>query len=477
MRVALVHPAGSNWVPGKPDITTTANRMAPLGLLSLAAYLEPEHEVFVHDCLGPGAPYGTDENARRVLDLSPDLVGFSTTTSGFLDADGMAARIKERRPDVVTVFGGAHISALGAELLERFEAIDYLVFGEGEQTLAELASGADPRQIGGLAWRDGERIVTNPVRGQIASLDDLPFPAYEKLTGFPRGYKLPPFSYVKSPGATMITSRGCVYNCSFCDRSVFKRGFRYNSPDYIYEHMRYLRHEFGVRHINIYDDLFTTNRKRIAALCERLIREPLGIQFNCAIHAGHADDELLGMLHDAGCLMISVGIETGDPELLARHKPSITLEKVSDTVRRAQANGLRAKGLFIMGLPGETPETARRTTEFALDLGLDDMNISKFSPFHGAPCWPTIHEEGELEEDWRKMNCLNFVFVPEAFDSERQLNQLYNEHVKRFYSSSDWRRKLRRRLWQHRRTLWYLMANLPKFLSARRYFDPDRSAA
>ena len=142
MRIVLVHPAGSNWVPGRKDITATANRMAPLGLLSIAAYLEREgHEVFVHDCLGPRAVAGTAGNVALILGHDPDLVGFSATTSGFLDAWETAAALKAARPAIRTVFGGVHVSALGGSLLERFDHIDYLAPGEGEATLAALAAG------------------------------------------------------------------------------------------------------------------------------------------------------------------------------------------------------------------------------------------------------------------------------------------------------------------------------------------------
>jgi radical SAM superfamily enzyme YgiQ (UPF0313 family) len=472
MRIVLVHPAGSNWIPGQRDVTPAANRMAPVGLLSMAAYLEARgHDVVAHDCLGPGAPVGPAANARRILALDPDLVGFSTTTSAFHDADDMATAIKAARPAVRIIFGGVHVSAVGAPLLARFPAIDLLCLGEGEETLAELAEERAPAEIAGLAWRDGEEIRVNPPRAQISELDALPFPAYEKLAGFPRGYHLPPFSYVRAPGTTLITSRGCVYQCSYCDRSVFQRGFRSNSADYIYEHMRHLCRRFGVRHINVYDDLFTTNRKRIGELCERLAREPLGVQFNCAVHAGHADAELLGMLRRAGCLMISVGMESGDAGLLARHKGTVTLEQVRETVARIQANGMRAKGLFMMGLPGETPETFRRTSDFIVSLGLDDMNLSKFTPFPGAPCYAGIREEGEFDEDWRRMNCLNFVFVPDGFGSRAQMDALYNAHVQRFYSDREWRRKFRSRLWQHRRTLAHFVRHLPSFLAAKKHFE------
>lgn len=475
MHIVLVHPAGSNWIPGKKDVSTTANRMAPLGLLSIASYLEQQdHTVEVEDCLGPFAAADHDETIRRILLHDPSLVGFSTTTSAFPDACDLAERLKAIRPDVMTVFGGVHVSAMGGELLERFSPIDYLCLGEGEKTLTELASGMNPSDIAGLVFRNGQSVQTNPARELIADLDSLPLPAYEKLAGFPEKYHLPLFSYIKPPGATMITSRGCPYQCSYCDRSVFKRGYRYNSAPYIYEHMKFLRQRFGICHINIYDDLFTLHRDRIESLCEMLRQRPLGVRFNCAVRVGHADDDLLATLKAAGALMVSIGIESGEPALLEVHKPGVYLDQVRDTVARVRAAGLRVKGLFMMGLPGETAESIKKTSDLVISLGLDDMNMAKFTPFRGAPVWTDIAKMGEIREDWRMMNCLNFVFLPKGIESWDALDQLYNTHVKRFYSDPGWRKRFRSRLWEHRHSLWRLLIHLPDFLSAMRTFEPRK---
>lgn len=475
MRIVLVHPAGSNWVPGKKDMTTVANRMVPLGMLSLSAYLQRAgHQVFLQDCLGPRGPTSPEANVKAILNQRPELVGFSTTTSSFLDGDALAARIKQSAPHVKTVFGGVHASALGAELLAGFKDIDFLCEGEGEGTLSDLADGTDLRSIGGLVWRDGDQVVTNPARPPLPNLDDLPFPDYYGLQGFPRRYHLPLFSYIREPGATMVTSRGCLYQCSFCDRSVFKRSYRYNSAEYIYEHMRYLRGYFDIRHINIYDDLFTAHRSRIEHLCDLLASRPLGLQFNCAVRVGHTDDDLLKNLKRAGCLMVSLGIESADPDLLRRHKSGVDLNAAKETVARIQAVGLRVKGLFIMGLPGETEATIRRTSDFIMSLDLDDMNMAKFTPFPGSPIWATIREEGLLINDWRLMNCLNFVFLPAGISSRERLDELYNRHVKRFYTDRRWRRKAARRLWEHRWSLWRLLTDWPSFRAIRRHFEPQR---
>ncbi|WP_343215376.1 radical SAM protein [Ereboglobus sp. PH5-10] len=480
MRITLVHPAGFNFVPGQPDITTLANRMAPIGILSLAAWLEKHgHNATVHDCLGPRAPRTLEANADAILATNPDMVGFSATTAGFMDAADIAAIIKSRRPEIKTIFGNVHASAIGPKLLKYFPEIDYLCVGEGEGLMLDLVEGRALAEIPNLAYRDTsapDGIRVNLRRSRIQDLDSLPFPAYEKLDGFPFGYHLPLFSYIKRWGATMITSRGCPYTCSFCDRTVFERLHRYNSAAYIYEHMRHLRDHFGVYHINIYDDLFTAHKKRVYELCELLINKPLGVGFNCAIRTGHDDLEMLKLLKRAGALMVSLGVESADPEMMRRHKAGVTLDAVRETVDRIHIAGLRAKGLFIFGLPGETPDTVRATSDFILSLDLDEMNMTKFSPLYGAPIWDECASgaEGAFTEDWRLLNCLNFTFIPKGFSSREEMDALYNWHIQRYYNSKPYRRRFAKHIWQHRWSLWHLVTHLPRTVQAARYFYANR---
>jgi len=479
MRVALVHPAGYNFSPGQPDLTLFANRMAPIGILSLASWLDKHgHDTMLLDCLGPNPPRDAAETAQKLLDWKPDMVGFSTTTSAFLDGYDIARLIKEKRPEVKMIFGAVHASSVGGQLLEHFPHIDYLCVGEGEGTLQDLADGKPLATISNLVWRDGERIISNPRRARLDDLDELPFPAWHKLDGFAKGYHLPLFSYVKRYGATMITSRGCPFTCSFCDRTVYEHKYRHNSAEYTWEHMKYLRDRFGVHHINFYDDLFTASRKRVIELCELLIRKPLGMDWNCAIRVGHNDDEeLFSLMQRAGALMLSMGMETADPAMMERHKTGVELDQVRETVKRIRRLGMRAKGLFIFGLPGETPDTFKQTSDFIMELDLDEMNMTKFTPFHGAPMWhEIIHNngiEGDFHEDWRLMNCLNFVYVPKAFSSREQMEDLYNWHVQRYYKSKQYQTRFRKRIWQHRWTLWHIVKHLPTLLRAKAHFTHE----
>ena len=470
MKILLINPFGSNWIEGLRDNTESAVRLAPMGILFVASYLMKKgFEVDIHSCRS--GERGAAELMSKVTSLRPDMIGFTATTSGFMDAYRRATEIRTALPDVKIVFGGVHVSALREKILERFPLIDFLVTGEGEMAMADLAGGADPGIIQGVISRGAKGIQSGGIRTELCELDELPFPAYSKLEGFPKFFEPPLFNYPRAPSATIISSRGCPYQCSYCDRSVFRRSFRFNSAEYLYEQMVLLKKDFGVRHIFFYDDLFTFNRKRVEEFCGLIRKRPLHMTFNCAVRVGHADDALLRMLKDAGGWMVSIGMESGDQELLDRHKARVTLDQIRDTVRRIQGNGLRAKGLFMMGLPGETEQTVLRTADFIEELGLDDMNMTKFTPFPGSPAYQTIFEEGTFEENWELMNCLNFVFVPKGIESKEKMERLYNRSIKRFYTGKNWIRKFGPLMFKCPDSTFRLIKNLPTFLNIRKQFD------
>lgn len=472
MKILLINPFGSNWMEGKKDKTMAAIHMAPTGILSIAAYLMKKGiHVGIHNCRGPVEYIGSGEVIKHVFSFKPDIIGFTSTTSSFNDAYRLTEEIKKTVPDTRIVFGGVHVSALKEKILEFFPLIDFLIIGEGEKALAELAGGENPNKIQGMIFRNGSEIRSNGIRTDLCKLDELPFPAYHKLEGFPKSFEAPLFNYPRPPSATIISSRGCPYQCSYCDRSVFLKSFRFNSAEYVYEHMSFLKKEFNVHHIFFYDDLFTFHRERIEKFCSLLQKKPLRMTFNCAVRVGHIDDSLLKMLKAAGCWMVSLGIESGAPEILFRHKSKINLNEVKITVKQIQKHGLRAKGLFMMGLPGETEETVKKTTDFITNLQLDDMNMTKFTPFPGSPIYKTIHEEGVFNERWELMNCLNFVFVPRDIESKERLEELYSQFIKRFYTGKNWVRKFGPLMFKSPHSTYRIIKDLPAFLKIRKDFD------
>ena len=291
--ILLVHPLGYGSQEADRDISRKTNIMPPLGLASMAAYLEQRNiSAPIIDCYAH--PDALPLIQQILHDQRPAFIGFSCTTSTFLDGVRIGEMAKSLLPGIRTVFGGAHVSALKEKILESFPAVDFVVAGEGEETLYELISdgGTDPGRVTGLVYRDATGPVFTGYRKKLLDLDSLPFPAYEKLAGYPDRYKLPIFNYPRAPNTSCISSRGCPYACSYCDRSVFKRSFRYNSAIYLYEHLRYLKERFGIRHINFYDDQFTFNRQRVEDFCNLMINSPLGMTFNCAVRAEHIDFDL-----------------------------------------------------------------------------------------------------------------------------------------------------------------------------------------
>lgn len=435
-KILLVHPLGYRAAAAGRDISRIANIMPPLGLASIAAYLEQHgFSAAMVDCY---ARPNSDRTIRdHLLAERPAFLGLSCTTSTFLDGVRIAKMAKAELPGLRAVFGGPHVSALKDKVLQAFPEVDFVVVGEGEETLRELLTAGpfESEQVRGLVTRaaDGEVYFTGH-RDTLLDLDTLPFPAYDKLAGFPQSYRLPIFNYPKTPNTSCLSSRGCPYACSYCDRSVFRRSFRFNSAEYMVEHLRYLNRRFGIRHVNFYDDQFTFNRKRVVEFCERKQAAGLAMTFNCALRAEHIDLDLLRQMKAAGCWMASLGIESGDAELLAQHRQNPDLDMLAGKINLIKQAGIRTKGLIMMGLPGETKASIRRSMEYVFSLPIDDFNLAKFTPFPGSPLYEKIHELGTFDEDWEKMDCMNFQFVPHGMTRER-LEELfvlfYKSHFQR----------------------------------------------
>jgi radical SAM superfamily enzyme YgiQ (UPF0313 family) len=471
-RILLVHPLGYDSERAKDDISRLANIMPPIGILSIAAWLEQHgYIVDIIDCYAH--PDSDALIAESLNSNRPAWIGFSCTTSAFLDGVRQARMAKDILPEIRTLFGGVHVSSMKERSVDEFPDVDIAIMGEGEETMLELLeAGPDATadtlsRILGLVHRlpDGKGNDTGRRKGM--DLDRLPFPAYEKLVGYPESYALPIFNYPQHPSTSCIASRGCPYSCSYCDRSVFGADYRSNSPEYIYNHMKHLKERFGIRHINFYDDQFTFQTKRVDDLCKLLIEKPLGMTFNCAVRANHVKEATLRLMKQAGCWMVSLGIETGDEDLLKQHRKKSELGDLADKIRVMSKIGLRVKGLLMIGLPGETEQTVKRTMEYVFSLPLDDMNLTKFTPFPGSPLYRDITAAkgalGEFDERWEKMDCMNIVFVPNGLTRDR-MEELFSEFYKRHFTRP-------RVIWGYTSMLWRsphswirFLSNLPSFL-------------
>lgn len=429
MRIALVSPPLS--LEARYGILARAgSSSASLGLLSLAAVARKEgDEPHIFD----GCTY--DQVISGITAVRPGIVGLTATTLSIFDAHRVAAGVKSVLPDTTVVIGGPHVSAVPVETMRRFPKFDIAVIGEGEDTLRDILSAESYgyRGIPGLAVRDGEKVVLTGARDRIKDLDSLPLPAWDLLPGFPKRFRPSILRYRQLPAATVVTSRGCPNNCIFCDRTIFGRSCRFYSAGYIIEMIRELHEKYGVRELVVEDDTFVMKKSRVMEICDGIRNIGAGITWTCLGRVDMVDRELLTAMKAAGCWQIGYGIESGDQSILDFVSKNIDLEKAKEVLRMTREAGIKTKAFFIVGFPGETKETLRKTMDFALNEPLDDISAFKLTPLPGSRLHDIAHEYGAFDDDWGRMNLLNTVFVPHGLTA-RDLDKAVLKMMRGFYS-------------------------------------------
>ena len=399
MRVSLISPKWNKMVNSYP----------PLGLAYLAAVLEREgHEVSVHD-FGLRPDVSSLDQVKEVAGFDPQLVGITAMTNTYHAAVETAELVKEH-VGCPLVIGGPHATVF-PERVTRETFVDYLVYGEGEDTLTELVcaletegpypSGRTLAAIRGLCYmRDGD-VKCSPERPLIRDLDGLPIPARHL-------FDLGAYPLYAPNGERMITvlsSRGCPYNCSYCFKGIVGRTYRQRSPDSIMAELRQIVGRYGVTNIYFIDDLFTTNRQRLKAITQRIIDEDLNIRWQCLGRVDRVDPEVLDLMYQSGCRQIHYGIESGNDEILRAVGKRITKDQVRQAVTWTAQTNIRSKGYFMLGLPGDTEATMRQTIDFAADLDLDDAMFSLTTPFPGTRLWDELaakRPEIEFDQDFSR---------------------------------------------------------------------------
>lgn len=450
-----------------------------MGVLILAAVARTKgYRVHLIDAKEQGR--ALSDVVDEIVALKPDYVGLSATTISVTNAARIAAGVKQKRPGVVTLVGGAHVSAIPERTLEAFPALDYGIVGEGEHSmfdlLAKLEAGEPIEDVAGLAWRKDGKVRANPRAPYIDDLDQLPPPAWDLLPDFPHRFQPSLFSYPKSPVASLITSRGCPFSCSFCDRSTSGRKGRMHSVEYIVEQCRHLQ-SLGVRHILFLDDLFTVKRERVVALCKAFRENGFTFTWSCTSHPNLLDLDTMKIMKEAGCWQIAYGIESGSQRVLNVVKHEVKIPRMRETLRLTRQAGIRAKGYVMLGHPTEGLDSLAETLEFLKVVELDMAQITKFTPYPGTPAYPTILKHGTFTENWEQMNAMNFVFVPNGL-TEEVLETYFEQCYRTFYQRHDVLKGLAKIMLQEPRFLLRLAQNAWIYMrhktgAARNFFRRD----
>lgn len=380
---------------------TTKMVLPPLGLAYLAAYLEKNgFQVTIIDANAEN--FTPAQTTKKALSTKPDLIGLSAVTNTIKTAWAIAKLIKKKK-DIPIVLGGVHPTLMPEESLNK-SFIDMVIRGEAEISLAQLAAGTLKTKIAGLSHKQGQKIIHNPASFLLKNLDSLPFPARHLL---PMA-KYTTIGAKQTPYATMVSSRGCPYQCSFCSvRAIAGLTFRPRSPENVLAEIDHLVQDYGVREINILDDNFTLDPIRVEKICRLLIKRnyDLVLKNGNGVRIDSLTYPLLALMKKAGWYLLAFGIESGNQHILNKNNKGLKLTKVNQVLRWCQKIGLETEGFFILGLPGETPATIAKTISFASSSPLNEAQFNLLVPFPGTQARELIAKEGRiLTSDW---NCYN----------------------------------------------------------------------
>lgn len=440
MKVVLINPPLASKQRLYRELAAVKINYPPLGLCYLASVLrEKGFKVKILDL--QIYEEGVEKQARRVLRERPELIGVTAATVAVENAANLAAELK-KEIGVPIVLGGPHITAVPRKTMELFPQFDAGVVGEGEETLLELLSVLKPLrrfvaaagEIPGLVIRDPKKgkIKMTGFRKPIENLDRLPLPAFDLLPGFSHYGGSQFIEFDARPTFRLVTSRGCPFSCRFCDKSVFGKKFRAHSPEYVLEMVKILYQDYGIRHVYFSDDTFSLDKERIFKLCRLLEEENLDLTWDCNTRVDTVNLALLRAMKKAGCGDIAYGIETGSQEILDNLGKGITLKGIRQACDWTVKAGIKIRGNFIIGNPGETKETIEETIKFAKSLPLYTFKMAFFTPFPNTEIYDEVEKWGTYKEDWSRLSKYSPVFVPRDL-TRVELERNYKKAYFSFY--------------------------------------------
>jgi anaerobic magnesium-protoporphyrin IX monomethyl ester cyclase len=411
MRILLVSPRSSVWNSRK-------HIHMGLGYLAGALLAAGYQDVALFD-----AEVEDETIASHLEREQYDVVGISSPTPLIYEAWEAAA--EARRRGAVTILGGPHLTLMPDESMGRPE-VDLVVRGEAEDTLVEILHALEQADlqlsrstalqlpdspwgaIPGLTYRNlaGE-IVHNPARPLRKDVENIPWPAYH-LFKIERYTNLQPLTDGLDPHArayTLVTSRGCPYQCIYCSKPITGNTWRARLPEDVVAEWRYLVREMGATEIGITDDVWNLKLDRAKEICRLLIAQGLTDVPWVTVHgmrADHTDPELFYLMKQAGCKRVGFGVESGNQAVLDSIRKRQSLDDVRRAFKGAKVAGLQTMGFFIFGLPADTAETMDDTIDFALELDPDLANFMIAAPYPGTELWEIARRDGRLYSlDWR----------------------------------------------------------------------------
>jgi radical SAM superfamily enzyme YgiQ (UPF0313 family) len=408
----------------------------PLGLAYLSSFLKGRgFEVRLLDM--QGLLMDSEALLREIVAFGPELVGITAMTPTLPEALRVANLAKRVAPQAPVVLGGVHPTLDPAGVLAD-ASVDYVIRGEGEIAFADLATalsaGRYVEEIEGVSFKkEGTVTVIREKAPLIINLNDLPQPDYE---AFPVERYIEHNSHLRSiRGISMIVSRGCPFQCTFCAvHETMGRKWRIKAPERVVAELVALRDRHGIEGVWFKDSIFNLDKEWIRDFCRLMIEADTGIQWQALTRIDLIDEEQIVLMKSAGLTQLDLGIETGSPKSLIRLKKGITVEKIKRQVAIAKRH-VKVFGFFMIGIPGEEEIDVQQTFELAKSLDLDRWTWSIYSPLPGSALYHELIAEGRIEPYRLDFNQVHFT---EAYQGvcdipPQRLKELYKEINDYFY--------------------------------------------
>ncbi len=338
-------------------------------------------------------------SAEETIEISKqyEFLVLFTSTPGFPGDIRLAERIKDANPRIKIAFVGPHVTVLPEQALRDCRAIDFIVRKEFDYAVRDFAEGKPLEEIAGVSYRMNGSVLHNPEGPQIADLDALPHvtDVYHRDLDV-RRYNVP---FLLHPFVALYTTRGCPAQCTFClwPQTLSGHPWRKRSTDDVAREMAKAKEYWPwVKEFFFDDDTFNIQKARTIELCEKL--KPLKLTWSCTSRVT-TDYETLKAMRDAGCRLLIVGYESGDPQILKNIKKGATVERARQFTRDCHKLGLVIHADFILGLPGETRESIRRTIDFAKELDCETIQVSVAHAYPGTEMYDWVVQNGFLRRD------------------------------------------------------------------------------
>lgn len=399
------------------------------GLAYIAAVLKQNnHEVSILDAMAENI--SVKQTVSSIKKFRPKMVILSTSTPTFKNDSKVIEIIKENYQSLIGLVG-THTSVLPEESLKETNA-DFVLVNEVEYTLLDLINNINDswKKIKGLCYKK-KIIKCNTKRIPVKNLDTLPFPTRNLLPN--NKYRM--VLTRGKPFATIISSRGCPYKCTFCRTgSVWGDKTRHRSPENIVSEIMNIKKQFGINYFVFMTDTFTVNKKWVIELCNKIIQINKGIKWLCNSRVDTIDKEMLIKMKQAGCISISYGIESGSQKILDLSRKNIKIQDSISAVKMTKEVGISVFAYFILGLPGETKETINQTISFASNLDPEYANFHIATPFPGTEFYKAaIKNKWLVSEDWNQFEEEGSAVISTENISSQELVEAQKKAMRKFY--------------------------------------------